>query len=181
MITWSQDGSLPAQWFTISRHPSTFFVAADLWEPSSFSKAKQDPSWLDAMQEEYQALLENHTWDLVLPPLDCSIIGCKWVYKLKQNQMVRWIDLKPGWWHVATLSRRVLTMTKPLVLLSSLLPFVQFFLLLHLCSGLSANYMLKMLFSMVILMRKFTWFSHQVLLILSDLTMFADFITLYMV
>lgn len=34
---------------------------ADLQEPHTISKAQCDPHWRKAMQEEYQALLQNHT------------------------------------------------------------------------------------------------------------------------
>nr|CAD1837078.1 unnamed protein product [Ananas comosus var. bracteatus] len=54
-------------------------------EPSSFSKAQKDPLWRAAMQGEYLALINNHTWDLVLPPSSHHVIGCKWVYKIKQK------------------------------------------------------------------------------------------------
>jgi hypothetical protein len=35
------------------------------------------------MQEELQALEKTHTWDLVDPPSDKTLVGCKWVYKIK--------------------------------------------------------------------------------------------------
>jgi hypothetical protein len=35
------------------------------------------------MAEELQALEKTHTWDLVDLPRGKSVIGCKWVYKIK--------------------------------------------------------------------------------------------------
>lgn len=35
------------------------------------------------MDEEIEALIVNHTWDLVLRPSNTSIIGSKWVYTTK--------------------------------------------------------------------------------------------------
>jgi hypothetical protein len=35
------------------------------------------------MQEELQALEENHTWDIVSCPTSIKPIGCKWVYSIK--------------------------------------------------------------------------------------------------
>lgn len=35
------------------------------------------------MQAEFQALLNNDTWDLVILPKGKKVIGCKWVYKIK--------------------------------------------------------------------------------------------------
>ena len=37
------------------------------------------------MQEEYNALLKNKTWDLVPLPANRQAIGCKWVFRLKEN------------------------------------------------------------------------------------------------
>ena len=37
------------------------------------------------MQEEYTALLKNHTWDLTDLPPNRQAIGCKWVFRIKQN------------------------------------------------------------------------------------------------
>lgn len=37
------------------------------------------------MQDEYNALKAQGTWQLIPPPLDRSIIGSKWVYKIKKN------------------------------------------------------------------------------------------------
>ena len=36
-----------------------------------------------AMQDEYDALIKNMTWNLVPFPAHGKVIGCKWVYKLK--------------------------------------------------------------------------------------------------
>jgi hypothetical protein len=35
------------------------------------------------MQEEYNSLLENQTWDLVLLPLGRNLVICRWVYRNK--------------------------------------------------------------------------------------------------
>jgi hypothetical protein len=35
------------------------------------------------MQEEYNSLLENHTWDLVLLPSERKFVRCRWVYRTK--------------------------------------------------------------------------------------------------
>lgn len=37
---------------------------ADVVEPSFFAKAHLDPTWVDAMNKDFQALEENHTWDM---------------------------------------------------------------------------------------------------------------------
>ena len=35
------------------------------------------------MKKELVALSKNHTWDLVTLPPGKSVIGCKWIYKIK--------------------------------------------------------------------------------------------------
>ena len=35
------------------------------------------------MKEELNALTKNHTWDLVTLPPRQSMVGCKWIYKIK--------------------------------------------------------------------------------------------------
>ena len=35
------------------------------------------------MKEELDALSKNHTWDLVTLPLAKSVVGYKWIYKIK--------------------------------------------------------------------------------------------------
>jgi hypothetical protein len=36
------------------------------------------------MQEEYNSLLKNQTWDLVLLPSDMKLVICRWVYRTKK-------------------------------------------------------------------------------------------------
>ena len=35
------------------------------------------------MDEELQALLDNHIWDMIPCPSNVKVIGCKWVYSIK--------------------------------------------------------------------------------------------------
>lgn len=46
-------------------------------EPNSFIEAFQDTNWRAAMTEEFHALLENSTWDLVPSPPSINLIGYK--------------------------------------------------------------------------------------------------------
>uniref|UniRef100_M1DD39 Reverse transcriptase Ty1/copia-type domain-containing protein n=1 Tax=Solanum tuberosum TaxID=4113 RepID=M1DD39_SOLTU len=54
-------------------------------EPSSYEEAAMNPTWQTAMTQEFSALHENHTWDLVPLPPGKKLIGCKWVYKIKHR------------------------------------------------------------------------------------------------
>ncbi|RVW43373.1 Retrovirus-related Pol polyprotein from transposon RE1 [Vitis vinifera] len=60
------------------------FIAA-VREPSSVSAALQQDEWKKAMVAEYDALQRNNTWSLVPLPAGRQAIGCKWVYKTKEN------------------------------------------------------------------------------------------------
>ena len=37
------------------------------------------------MKEELDALSKNHTWNLVTLPPEKSMVGCKWIYKIKTH------------------------------------------------------------------------------------------------
>ncbi|XP_071678623.1 uncharacterized protein [Lolium perenne] len=54
-------------------------------EPQHLSEALSHPQWRVAMEEEYTALLNNHTWHLVPPAKHKNLIDCKWVYRIKRN------------------------------------------------------------------------------------------------
>ncbi|KAH9671391.1 retrovirus-related pol polyprotein from transposon RE1 [Citrus sinensis] len=64
----------------ISTHPLPSTV-----EPTSIKAALADPQWLQAMRIEYNALISNHTWDLVPPVPSQNLIGCKWVFRVKRH------------------------------------------------------------------------------------------------
>ena len=37
------------------------------------------------MKEELDVLYKNHTWDFVTLPPGKSVVGCKWIYKIKTH------------------------------------------------------------------------------------------------
>ncbi|GJX71810.1 ribonuclease H-like domain-containing protein [Tanacetum coccineum] len=53
------------------------------YEPSSLEEASKDINWINAMNNEMQALYENGTWELVDLPIGRKVIGSKWVYRIK--------------------------------------------------------------------------------------------------
>jgi hypothetical protein len=54
-------------------------------EPTSYSTASKHPTWRDAMNLKFDALLRNDTWTLVPPTSNMNIVGCKWVFRLKRK------------------------------------------------------------------------------------------------
>ncbi|MDV3140030.1 MAG: reverse transcriptase domain-containing protein [Sweet potato little leaf phytoplasma] len=62
--------------------PSVFLAET---EPNSVKEALNHAGWKQAMEAEYSALLANNTWSLVPLPSHRQAIGCKWVFRIKQN------------------------------------------------------------------------------------------------
>ena len=74
----------------MSKHPPPYlidyhcsFALTTLYEPHTYREAHTDPLWQQAMNEELDALHKNHTWDMVDLPHGQSVVGCRWVYKIK--------------------------------------------------------------------------------------------------
>ena len=58
-------------------------------EPKNVEEAVSSPEctrWLEAMQAEYDALIENKTWTLTDLPTNAKVIDSKWVFKTKLDQ-----------------------------------------------------------------------------------------------
>eukprot|EP00253_Pinus_taeda_P003318 PITA_03318 len=53
-------------------------------EPSSFEEVVEDPAWVDAVVEEYDSIVRNSAWEIVPRPEGKSVVGSKWIYKVKQ-------------------------------------------------------------------------------------------------
>ena len=62
-----------------------YIALATLHEPHTYREASTDPLWQIAMKEELDALSKNHTSDLVTLPPGKSVVGCKWIYKIKTH------------------------------------------------------------------------------------------------
>ena len=71
--------SIPAHLFDYH----CYTALAALHEPQTYREASTDSLWQIAMKEELDALSKNHTWDLVRLPFRKSVVGCKWIYKIK--------------------------------------------------------------------------------------------------
>ncbi|OMO84630.1 Reverse transcriptase, RNA-dependent DNA polymerase [Corchorus capsularis] len=81
MITRSQNQIFkPKVLYTATKHPIPSTI-----EPGSAIQAIKSKHWKHAMLQELQALHENNTLTLVPPPSNRTIIGCKWVFRIKTN------------------------------------------------------------------------------------------------
>ena len=54
-------------------------------DPCTYYEASFNSFWQKAMVEVLQALASTHTWDLVYLPPNKSVVGCKWIYKIKTH------------------------------------------------------------------------------------------------
>jgi histone deacetylase 1/2 len=54
-------------------------------EPTCYTEAVKNPYWRTAMNTEFDALLQNGTWNLVPKPSNANLVGCKWVYWIKRK------------------------------------------------------------------------------------------------
>ncbi|GJU65023.1 ribonuclease H-like domain-containing protein, partial [Tanacetum coccineum] len=52
-------------------------------EPTCYEEAILENNWIDAMNDEIEALNKNHTWDITDLPANRKAIGNKWIWKIK--------------------------------------------------------------------------------------------------
>ena len=53
-------------------------------KPYSFQKALQEPTWVDAMVEQYDSIVRKIAWEIVPRLVDKSVVGSRWIYMVKQ-------------------------------------------------------------------------------------------------
>ena len=56
-------------------------------EPKNFKEAENEESWILAMQEKLGQFERNKVWTLVLRPTNHPIIGTKWVFRNKMDEL----------------------------------------------------------------------------------------------
>eukprot|EP00253_Pinus_taeda_P021556 PITA_21556 len=64
---------------------SLFVLYCHVEDPIHFEDAIKDKKWIEAIDEEINAIERNKTWDLVELPKGKEVIGVKWVYMTKSN------------------------------------------------------------------------------------------------
>lgn len=68
------------------RHEHTALHAdLQMKEPMCYSQASKSPDWCTAMDVEFNALLQNQTWQLVPLSLAMNVTDCKWVFRIKRK------------------------------------------------------------------------------------------------
>ncbi|KAJ9551621.1 hypothetical protein OSB04_015666 [Centaurea solstitialis] len=70
----------------------------DDMKTSNYHEAKDNPMWVKAMTEEIDSIEKNGTWELVERPNNATIIGLKWVFKVKRdaNGSISRYKARPG-------------------------------------------------------------------------------------
>ena len=61
----------------------------DIYDPTTFQETMELPNaqkWWEAAQAEYDSLIKNETWELVLLPEERNTVSHKWVFKMKQDK-----------------------------------------------------------------------------------------------
>ncbi|XP_048434678.1 uncharacterized mitochondrial protein AtMg00820-like [Pyrus x bretschneideri] len=126
MQTRSKNGIIKNKVF-LSQVAESSAVDSTLVEPATYKSAMKVPVWFKAIQEEIDALNNQHTWSLVHLPLPKNLVGCKWVFKLKKNSdgtvarhkarlVAKWFSQEPGLDYGETFSPVVKPTTMRLVL-----------------------------------------------------------------
>jgi hypothetical protein len=54
-------------------------------DPSSYKEAVSQQVWRDSMAKKYSSIMRNDVWQIVPKPEGKSVIGSRWVYKIKQG------------------------------------------------------------------------------------------------
>jgi hypothetical protein len=54
-------------------------------EPQTFAQAVDQQGWREAMVEEYDSIVRNDVWEVVLRPVGKSILTSRWLYKTKYD------------------------------------------------------------------------------------------------
>jgi hypothetical protein len=84
MQTRSKSGITKQKAFLASIQDSSM-VDMSLTEPATYKSAIKAPVWLQAMQDEITALHTQGTWSLVSLPAKRTLVGCKWIFKIKRH------------------------------------------------------------------------------------------------
>jgi hypothetical protein len=83
-------GTCNSPWhFRESKRPHRFSVYVATmrhiidYEPFCYEEASSQQVWRDAMMEEYQSIMKNDVWDIVMRPEGKYMVNFKWIFKIK--------------------------------------------------------------------------------------------------
>jgi hypothetical protein len=68
-----------------SPHALIVDSALNVTKPTCYTQASMNPHWRTTMNSEFDALLQNNTWCLVLVSRAKNLVGCKWVFNIKRK------------------------------------------------------------------------------------------------
>eukprot|EP00253_Pinus_taeda_P019079 PITA_19079 len=54
-------------------------------EPHTFEEAMKEQVWKDGMAEEYESIMNNDVWEVVMKPKGKFVMNSKWLYKIKHG------------------------------------------------------------------------------------------------
>ena len=57
----------------------------------------QQTTWVDAMVEEYDSIIRNSAWEVVARLVGKSVVGSRWIYKVKQTETSRRGKFRARW------------------------------------------------------------------------------------
>lgn len=87
MLTRGKSGIFKPKMFSATAHP----ISPDIPTKSlplthtSFTQAYKDPKWRKSLVTEHTTLKDAGTWTLEAPSPNQNVVGCKWVFRVKQN------------------------------------------------------------------------------------------------
>ena len=70
----------------------SFALVIEAGDPSSYKEAidaDDIDKWAIAMEQEMMSLEKNQTWDLMNLPKGSKAIGCRWVFRKKDNEQFK--------------------------------------------------------------------------------------------
>jgi hypothetical protein len=65
------------------------FIGTELY---FFQEVVQNPTWVDAMVEEYDSIVKNSAWEIVPRSVDKLVVGSRWIYKGNILIIVLYVD-----------------------------------------------------------------------------------------
>ena len=83
-------------------------------EPSTYEEAAEKKEWKYSMIEEYQSIMKNDVWEIVLRPKGKLVVSSEWIYKIKHAANGSIENTRQGLWHVASPRKKALIMRRHL-------------------------------------------------------------------